>query len=143
LPVNRPKVPVNTYMFDGQMAYEHSGNAPVYAPNSGGRSWSDETAAVADGWEADGEMVRSAYTPRSNDDDFTQPGILVREVFNDDQRAKLIDQVAGSLLGGVREPVLGKAFAYWKNVDADVGRRIEAKVRSGAASKPAEGMGQR
>src|SRR3546814_15141872 len=37
LPVNRPKVPVNTYMFDGQMAYEHSGNAPVYVPNSGGQ----------------------------------------------------------------------------------------------------------
>src|SRR3546814_4948732 len=57
LPVNRPKVPVNTYMFDGQMAYEHSGNAPVYVPNSGGRNWSDETGPVADGWEADGEMV--------------------------------------------------------------------------------------
>src|SRR3546814_11280729 len=79
LPVNRPKVPVNTYMFDGQMAYEHSGNAPVYVPNSGGRNWSDETGPVADGWEADGEMVRSAYAQRSNDDDFTQPGILVRD----------------------------------------------------------------
>src|SRR3546814_5170916 len=75
----RSKVPVSTYMFDGQMAYEHSGKAPVYAPNSGGRSWSDETGPVADGWETDGDMVRSAYTPRSNDDDFTQPGILRSE----------------------------------------------------------------
>ena len=32
LPVNRPKVAVNTYMFDGQMTYYHSGNAPVYVP---------------------------------------------------------------------------------------------------------------
>src|SRR3546814_11836243 len=61
LPVNRPKVPVNTYMFDGQMAYDHSGSAPVYATNSGGRSWSDETGPIEDGWEADGEMVRNAY----------------------------------------------------------------------------------
>src|SRR3546814_2050689 len=106
-------------MFDGQMAYEHSGKAPVYAPNSGGRSWSDETGPVADGWETDGDMVRSAYTPRSNDDDFTQPGILVRDVFDDAQRTKLVDQVAGSLLGGVREPVLSKAFAYWKNIDTE------------------------
>ena len=142
LPVNRPKVPVNTYMFDGQMAYHHSGNAPVYAPNSGGRTWADETGPVADGWEADGEMVRSAYTLRGNDDDFGQPGILVREVFNDEQRAKLVEQVAGSLLGGVREPVLGRAFDYWKNVDADVGARIEGKVRKGSAAKPAEGMGE-
>jgi catalase len=130
-------------MFDGQMAYEHSGNAPVYASNSGGRSWADETGPVADGWEADGEMVRSAYTLHPQDDDFTQPGTLVREVFNDEQRAKLVDQVAGSLLGGVRSPVLERAFEYWKNIDADVGRRIEERVRVGSAPKPAEGMGQR
>ena len=142
LPVNQPRVPVNTYMFDGPMAYHHSGSAPVHAPNSGGRSWSDQTGPVEDGWEADGAMVRSAYTVRSNDDDFSQPGILVREVFNDDQRRKLVDQVAGSLLGGVREPVLGRAFQYWRNIDEEVGRRIEEKVRTGSAAKPAEGMGE-
>jgi catalase len=68
-----PKVPVNTYMFDGQMAYEHRGNALVYVPNSGGHSWTDETGPVADGWEADDTMVRSAYTLHAEDDDFTQP----------------------------------------------------------------------
>ena len=31
-------------------------------------------AAVADGWEADGEMVRSAYTLHAEDDDFTPAG---------------------------------------------------------------------
>jgi catalase len=124
-------------MFDGQMAYHYSGAAPVHAPNSGGREWADDTGPVAEGWEADGAMVRSAYTLRGNDDDFGQPGMLVREVFNDDQRAKLIDQVAGSLLGGVREPVLSRAFQYWKNVDAEVGARIEEKVRK-AGAKPGE-----
>jgi catalase len=143
LPVNRPKVAVNTYMFDGQMTYHHSGNAPVYAPNSGGRSWSDPTGPVADGWDADGEMVRSAYTLRPEDDDFTQPGVLVRKVFNDAQRSALVDTVAGSLLGGVREPVLGRAFGYWGSIDAETGRRIEDKVRSGRAPKRAEGMGER
>src|SRR5690606_37149115 len=142
LPVNQPKVPTNTYMFDGNMAYHHSGNAPVYAPNSGNRPWADETGPVDDGWEADGAMVRSAYTLRSDDDDFIQPCILVREVFNEQQRSDLVDTVAGSLLGGVREPVLGRAIDYWKSVDADVGRRIEEKVRSGSAPRPAEGMGE-
>jgi catalase len=143
LPVNQPKVPVNTYMFDGPMPYHHSGSAPVYAPNSGGRPWADESGRVPDGWEADGEMVRSAYTLRPEDDDFTQPGILVRKVFDDAQRAKLVDQVAGSLLGGVREPVLSRAFQYWKSIDLETGRRIEDKVHTGAAGKPAEGMGER
>ena len=49
----------------------------------------------------------------------------------------------GSLLGGVREPVLGRAFEYWGRVDAETGCRIEDKVRSGNAPKPAEGMGER
>ena len=142
LPVNQPKTRVNTYMFDGQMAYHHSGNAPVYAPNSAGRSWADETGPVADGWETDGEMVRSAYSLRAGDDDFGQPGILVRDVFNDEQRAKLVEQVAGSLLGGVREPVLSRAIQYWKNIDASVGKRIEDKVRQGRSIKPAEGKGE-
>ncbi|MDE8650633.1 catalase [Novosphingobium album (ex Liu et al. 2023)] len=142
LPVNQPKVPVNTYMIDGPMNYHHTGAAPVYVPNSGGRPFADEEGPVNDGWEADGTMVRQAYTLRADDDDFSQPGTLVREVFNDDQRARLVDQVAGSLLGGVREPVLSRAFAYWKSVDANVGQRIEAKVKAGASPQPAEGMGE-
>jgi hypothetical protein len=88
-------------------------------------------------------MVRSAYTLRPEDDDYTQPGILVREVFNDAQRVQLVDQVAGSLLGALRSPVLERAFEYWKNIDREVGQRIEDKVRSGTATKPAEGMGER
>src|SRR3546814_18897113 len=37
LPVNQPKVPVNTYMFDGQMAYHPSGDAPVSIGRASGR----------------------------------------------------------------------------------------------------------
>ncbi|MEK1886383.1 MAG: catalase [Phyllobacterium sp.] len=129
LPVNRPKVPVHSYMFDGQMAYSHSGNAPVYAPNSGGRSWADETTPAEDGWESDGAMVRNAYNLRRDDDDFSQPGDLIRNVFDDAQRAALVNQVAGSLLSGVREPVLSRAIAYWKSIDANVGSRIEEQVQ--------------
>lgn len=142
LPVNQPKVPVNSYMFDGHMTYHHSGSAPVYAPNSGGRSWADQTGPIADGWEADGDMVRSAYTLRPNDDDFTQPGSLVREVFDEAQRDRLVETVAGSLLGGVRSPVLERAFDYWNSIDPEVGQRIEACVRAGNAPAPAQGMGE-
>lgn len=142
LPVNKPKVPVDTYMFDGQMAYEHSGNRPVYAPNSHGRDWSDTTGRAEDGWDMDGDMVRSAYTLHAEDDDFSQPGTLVREVFDDALRERLVDTVAGALLGGVRSPVLERAFDYWKSIDAQVGRRIEEKVRAGKAKEPASGMSE-
>jgi catalase len=130
LPVNRPRVPVNNYMFDGAMTYEHSGDQAVYAPNSAGRPFSDLTGPVEDSWEADGPMVRSAYELHAQDDDFGQAGTLVREVWNDAQRAEFVDTVAGHLLGGVTGDVLEKAFDYWKNVDGDTGKKIEEKVRA-------------
>ena len=49
---------------------------------------------------------------------------------------------ARGLGDGVREPVLGRAFEYWKSIDPDVGARIEQKVRQGSGDKPAEGMGE-
>lgn len=130
LPVNRPKVPVQTYQFDGHMTFEHTGNAPTYVPNSFGRPWADQTGAADDGWEADGDMVRSAYTLHAEDDDFGQPGDLVRNVFNDRQRALLVEQVVASL-NGVRSPVRERVFEYWKNIDANVGSQIEEKAGSG------------
>ncbi|MDO5052374.1 MAG: catalase [Pseudoclavibacter sp.] len=128
LPVNRPVVKTNSYTFDGNMTYEHSGAAPVYAPNSFGRPWADETGPVENSWEADGELVRSAYALHAEDDDFGQAGTLVREVFDDAQRERFVETVAGALTGVV-EPVLSNAFQYWKNVDPEIGARIEAKVR--------------
>jgi catalase len=132
LPVNRPKVPVNSYTFDGPMAYDHSGDAAVYAPNTQGRPYSDLTGPVEDSWEADGEFVREAYTLRPDDGDFNQAGTLVREVWDDAQREEFVNTVAGHLLGGVKGEVLEKAFQYWKNVDAESGKRIEELVRAGA-----------
>ncbi|WP_322050355.1 catalase [Paraburkholderia bannensis] len=130
LPVNRPKVPVQTYQFDGHMTFEHTGNAPTYVPNSFGRPWADQTGPADDGWEADGDMVRSAYTLHAEDDDFGQPGDLVRNVFNDKQRALLVEQVVASL-SGVRSPVRERVFEYWKNIDANVGSQIEERAGSG------------
>src|SRR5690606_34671343 len=142
LPVNQPKLPLNTYPVDGHRTYHHSGHAPLYAPNRGGRPWSDQASGLAAGRAADGSMVRSAYTLRPDDDDFSQPGTLVREVFNDADRDALVETVAGALLGGVRSPVLERAFDYWKSIDADIGRRIEEKVRFGSAPEPAAGMSE-
>jgi catalase len=58
------------------------------------------------------------------------------------QRDRLVEQVSGSLLGGVRGDVLERAFWYWQSIDPDVGKRIEEKVREGAAPEPVEGMGE-
>jgi catalase len=131
LPVNRPRVPVNTYTFDGPMAFEHSGDQAVYAPNTAGRPFSDLTGPAEDSWESDGEFVRAAYTLRPDDGDFNQAGTLVREVWDDAARERFVATVAGHLLGGVKGDVLERAFQYWKNVDAETGKKIEELVRAG------------
>mgnify|MGYP001043403415 FL=1 len=124
LPVNRPAVEQeNHYSFDGPMRYEHSGAAPTYHPNNFGRPVADEEGPVDDGWEADGQIVRSAYALHAEDDDFGQPGTLVREVFSEAQRDRLVETVVGTL-GDVEDPVLSQVFEYWTNVDATIGQRI-------------------
>ena len=134
LPVNRPINEVNSYTFDGNMAFEHSGSQPVYAPNSFGRSWSDFEGKEENGWEADGDMVRSSYELHPEDDDFGQAGTLVREVFDDAQRDRLVETVSGGI-ADVQEPVLSRVFEYWKNVDATIGDRIEKAYHAARESE--------
>jgi catalase len=140
LPVNKPINEVHTYNFEGSMWYDHSGATPVYAPNSFGSSWSDETGAVDVSWENDGELVRSAYALHSEDDDFGQPRTLLNEVFDDAQRSRFVQTVAGAL-DGVQEPVLSNAFQYWKNVDGTIGQRIEDAVKAKLEGNTVPGMG--
>ncbi len=138
LPVNRPagqpagQAP-NVYAIDGPMRYEHTGAQPVYAPNSMGRPYSDEQGPDEGSWESDGEMVRTAYSLHPEDDDFGQAGLLVREVWNDEQRAEFCRTVAGHLLGGVHGEVLERALRYWDQVDPDCGAAIRELVAAGSA----------
>jgi catalase len=82
-------------------------------------------------WVADGEMVRAAYTLRANDDDWGQASVLVPDVMDDDERQRLVSNVAGHLRNGVSDEVLHRAFQYWRNVDKEVGDNIEQAVRNG------------
>jgi catalase len=131
IPVNRPVVPVNSYSKDGAMRIDNISD-PVYAPNSYDGPKADPSLTDEAGlWYADGDMVRSAYTLHAEDDDYGQAGTMVRDVLNDEQRDRLVGNVSGHLKGGVSEPILQRAFEYWKNIDKQLGDRIEQAVRNG------------
>ncbi len=142
IPVNTPKAPVHSYSKDGAMRVNNVTD-PVYAPNSYGGPVADP-ARTDDGgtWFSDGDMVRSAYTLRPADDDWGQAGTLVREVLDDAARARLVSNIVGHLLNGVSEPVLLRAFAYWRNVDKNLGDRIEEGVRGKQDEKDAKAKQQ-
>jgi catalase len=130
IPVNAPQAPVHSYSKDGAMRI-HNASDPVYVPNSKGGPQADPERAAEVGWHVDGEMVRSAYTLRADDDDWGQPGTLVRKVMDAAARDRLVSNIVGHLLNGVTEPVLMRAFEYWRNVDDELGDRVEKGVRGG------------
>jgi catalase len=129
IPVNKPQCPVHNYSKDGLMRVENACD-PIYAPNSKGGPQADSTKnpEVAT-WEAQGDFVREAYTLRKDDDDFGQAGTLVRDVMDDEARNRLVNNVVGHLKDGVTQPVLERAFEYWKNIDLQIGERIEEGVK--------------
>ena len=103
---------------------------PVYAPNSYGGPKADPARTDEAGlWYADGNMVRKAYTLRSEDDDFGQAGTMVRHVLDDAARARLVSNIVGHLKDGVSEPVLARTLEYWHKVDKALGERIAAGMK--------------
>lgn len=131
IPVNKPQCPVHSYSKDGAMRMENVTD-PVYAPNSKGGPQADPERYPENAtWEAGGEFIRAAYTLRPDDDDFGQAGTLVREVMNDAERGRLVSNVVGHLKDGVSEPVLERAFEYWRSIDKDIGDRIARGVKGG------------
>jgi catalase len=131
LPVNAPRSPVHSYSKDGAMRYQNVSD-PVYAPNSKGGPVADVAHyGEPAGWYTDGEMVHAAYTLRAEDDDWGQAGTMVRKVLDDAARQRLVSNIAGHLSNGVTEPVLVRAFEYWRNVDKDLGDQVEKSVRGG------------
>ena len=96
----------------------------MYAPNSKGgprptRAYSPPS------WYTDGEIMRAAYVSHAEDDDWGQAATLVRTVMDDAARDRLVSNIVGHLLNGVTEPVLRRAFEYWRNVDKNLGDKIE------------------
>ncbi|MDO3401677.1 catalase [Mycolicibacterium neoaurum] len=128
IPVNSPKTAVHSYSKDGAMRVTNVTD-PVYAPNSYGGPAADPARTAEALWHADGDMVRAAYSLHAEDDDWGQAGTLVRDVLDDAARDRLVSNIAGHLSDGVSEPVLQRAFEYWRNVDKDLGDRVEAAVK--------------
>jgi catalase len=132
IPVNSPKVAVHSYSKDGVMRVNNVSD-PVYAPNSYGGPKADPDRAAEVHWYTDGDMVRSAYTLRPDDDDWGQANTLVRGVMDEAARQRLVSNVVGHLRNGVSKEVLDRAFEYWKNIDKEVGDKIETAVRNGSS----------
>src|SRR5487761_761160 len=119
LPVNQPHVEVHSYNKDGAMRYRHSGNQPVYAPNSHGGPQADPERYGESVQHFSGDLVRSPYRLHAEDDDHTQAGNLYRQAMNDADR----DHLVGNLVGHLRlvdvDAVLERSLAHLRQVDVE------------------------
>jgi catalase len=130
IPVNAPQAaPANAYTVAGAMRVQNSVD-PVYAPNSKGGPHADvDRYGTVPSWHADGDIQRAAYVAHPEDTDEVQARTMMLEVWNDGERDRFVDNVAGHLADGVGEDVLEKAFDYWKSIDQGMGERVEGRVR--------------
>ena len=73
-------------------------------------------------------MIRSAYTLRSDDDDFGQAGALVRNAFDDAQRTRLVETLVGQYVGLKHARVRERFLWYWNNIDPGIAERVRGQV---------------
>ncbi|WP_051072408.1 catalase [Corynebacterium caspium] len=141
LPVNQPLTPRSTYQHEGPMAYRfNEASHPVYSPNRAGLSagYLDDGVSSGSnhttlGQAADifvnpdphgTDLTRAAYVKHPDDDDFMQAGILYREVYDDGEKARLVDNITDAMQG-ISEQVEGQCFWYWSSVDENLGARVK------------------
>jgi catalase len=124
LPVNQPHVEVHSYNKDGAMRYRHSGNQPVYAPNSYGGPKADPEHYSDPSWSTSGEFLRSAYTLHAEDNDFGQAGSFYRHTLSATDKDHLVSTIVGHMSQGVDRFVQERALKNWYQVDSELGTRL-------------------
>lgn len=147
IPVNQPiNGDVNTYSQNGPMAYQFNpAGTPPYSPNK-----TDKGAGLYDDGETSNhgdyfgeknvnmpvdstlvsldvhgtDMYRGAYVQHAEDDDFGQAGTLYRDVYNDEEKEELAQNIAGAMQG-VSPETEERCYWYWSSVDENLGARVK------------------
>lgn len=125
LPVNRPRCPVHHYHKDGQMNFMPPSATPdaYYEPNSmGGPKQAPEFREPP--LKISGDADR--FDHREGNDDYSQPRALFL-MFDDGQKERLFDAIAGSM-AGVPEEILIRALAHFARIHPDYAGGIAKRV---------------
>jgi catalase len=137
LPINRPRCPVHSYNKDAAMTYTHSGDQAVYAPNSSGGPAADPDYATEIGWDVEtAQLARTAYEKHADDDDFGQPGALLRDVMTPADRDVLAENIVGHASSDVSTDMQLRVIAYWMRIDEALGASVAAGLGHTNGSTP-------
>jgi catalase len=75
-------------------------------------------------YQVTSEIMRTAYTPHRDDDDFAQPRALVEAVLSAGDRDRLVTSIATHVKAGVPADLLPRVIAYWTAVSPALGARV-------------------
>ena len=118
LPINSPRVPVHNYQRDGSMAFGNNGGAaPNYEPNSYGDAPKQAPQYAEPPLALSGAADR--YDHRVDSDYYSHAGALFR-LMNDEQKALLINNIAGAM-EGVTGDVVERQLQHFFNADQAYG----------------------
>ncbi len=132
IPVNAPQCPVHSYSKDGAMRiaerFRPGLRTELEGRPGGGRR------ALSRGRDLGGQTASSPAPPTRCARMTTtsaRPAPWCARSWTMQQRERLVSNVVGHLKGGVSEPVLQRAFEYWRNIDKNIGDRIRQGVNGG------------
>jgi catalase len=121
IPINCPyRARVANYQRDGpQCANDNQGGAPNYYPNSFSGPV-DAPQHVESSFKLTGDVQR--YNTH-DDDNFTQPGLFWRKVLKEDERQRLVENIAGHLKNA-QKFIQERTVLNFGQADPEFGRRL-------------------
>jgi catalase len=130
LPVNRPKLAeANNYGRDGYTRFDgNAGRAKNYEPNSFGGPGQTDDALYAR-LELHGSTGSYAWEAHKDDDDFVQAGDLYR-LMKEDEKMRLVENIAGSLARVSREDIIERCIGHFASADEDLGARLRKAIKA-------------
>jgi catalase len=128
IPVNRCPFMVNNYQRDGKMRVDgNGGSSPNYFPNSFDDIYTDESykepAMPMNGQPADWYDRNGP----GDDDHYSQPGALYRNVMNDYDRKNLVKNIVGTMQGidgPKRMDIINRQLCHFFRADMQLGMAI-------------------
>nr|WP_186576822.1 catalase [Aquibacillus kalidii] len=121
LPINRAKSEVNNNQRDGQMRFDGNGGSAInYEPNSfNGPVETPENKTSP--FEVSGFADSVAY---DSDDHYSQPRALFRDVMDDGERTRLIQNFVDHLSGVDYDEIKLRQISLFYKVDPELGERV-------------------
>jgi catalase len=130
IPVNAPKCPFHAFHRDGAMRTDGNlGGTANYEPSRFGEFAQDRSALEPP--LAAGAIDR--YDHREDDDYYSQPGALFR-LFDEGQRARLFDTIAGHI-DGVPEDIVARQLEHFSRADPAYGAGVADAIERRRAAR--------